>query len=353
MQQTQQQLLNSSHRNNELYIGHPPQKARINNHNNRSGYFTTLFHYFKGSIHLAILSHLCFVIGCLFYIKLSFIQLRWIQYAVIENDLTTDDDLLWNQWANENPVQYRKPPTHLQLNRLTYGNEYTKWYSGGAALFTLVGVLDWLRYCDNWNIFMILAGLAGFVSGFSMSERAAAIWGTISVHLYFLESVTLLKRVHYYPQSTVNANVGMMMKSGDSKVDDSGIVVGDHYLEGISGGCGVMGGSSDGGGSSDNRIYIRDATTYIDEHGDADYPCFRMGDVFFFVGSTLDIFGSYTSLVGMEGMWTACMDLVSCFLWLGCALVAILAEIFYLQKQVSFFRENGGEYYDLGSLNCY
>jgi hypothetical protein len=47
------------------------------------------------------------------------------------------------------------------------------------------------------------------------------------------------------------------------------------------------------------------------------------------------------------------MDLVSCFLWLGCALVAILAEIFYLQKQVSFFRENGGEYYDLGSLNCY
>ncbi|KAL3766790.1 hypothetical protein ACHAWU_007453 [Discostella pseudostelligera] len=368
---------------------HLPIKVRnlnnsSNTNNNSSG---NLLHYFKGSIHLAFLSHLCFVIASLFYIKLSFIQLSWIQYTMIENDLTTeilmtDDDVTWNTWANENQGEYREAPTYLQLTRLTYGDDYTKWCTRGAAFFVLVGTLDWLRYCDKWNVFMILAGLAGLMSGYSQSQRAAAIWETISVHLYFLESITLLKRVHYYPMESVNVGEGSMVSSlsTTNKVDDNGIVVvavGDHYLESSSGGCNVVGRRSSssssssggtggrdhgGGGFGDNGSVctgisnhdgcIRDAATYINEHHATDYPCFRVGDMFFFLGGMLDIVGSYISLAGMVGIWIAYTDLVACFLWLGCALIAISAEIYYLQKQVATCIENGEEY-DLGCLHCY
>jgi hypothetical protein len=317
-QQTQQPPLHSPlHlQNNKTHTEHPPQETWSNHNNYSVGYVTSIFHYFKGSIHLAFLSHLCFVIASLFYIKLSFIQLSWIQYTMIENDLTTeilmtDDDVTWNTWANENQGEYREAPTYLQLTRLTYGDDYTKWCTRGAAFFVLVGTLDWLRYCDKWNVFMILAGLAGVLSGYSKSQRAAAIWETISVHLYFLESITLLKRVHYYPMEMVNVGGNSSMVSSlsttNDKVDDNGIVVvGDHYLESSSGGCNVVGrysssssgGAGDRGGVFDNGIVctginhdgcIRDAATYINEYHATDYPCFRVGDMFFFLGGMLDV----------------------------------------------------------------
>jgi hypothetical protein len=54
----------------------------------------------------------------------------------------------------------------------------------------------------------------------------------------------------------------------------------------------------------------------------------------------------------MVGIWIAYTDVVACFLWLGCALIAISAEIYYLQKQVASCIENGEEF-DLGCLHCY
>ncbi len=256
-----------------------------------------LARYCKGSVYLAFLSHFCFVIASLFYIKLSFVQLDWIQYTMVKNDLTTeilntDDDVSWTTWAYENQGEYREPPTYLQLTRLTYGDDYTTWCTRGAAFFALVGALDWARYGDKLNIFMILAGLAGVLSGYSESSRAAAVWDAISVHLYFLESITLLKRVHYYPAHLSAAKANESMASGITNEKDNGIVdVGDYYLEssrssGSSGGGGMNGfccpGVMDGG--------FRDATTYMDENDDDDaYPFFRVGDLFFFLGSMLDV----------------------------------------------------------------
>lgn len=54
----------------------------------------------------------------------------------------------------------------------------------------------------------------------------------------------------------------------------------------------------------------------------------------------------------MVGIWIAYTDMVACFLWLGCALVAWIAEIYYLQKQVATLIERDGEY-ELGCLHCY
>ena len=144
----------------------------------------------------------------------------------------------------------------------------------------MVGALDWARYGEKLNIVMILAGLAGVLSGNSKSSRTAAVWDVISVHLFFLESITLLKRVHYYPAhvSVANSNVNTNQK------DDEIVEVGDHYLEtsGSSGSGGLNGICSSMDGA------ILDATTYIDENED-DFPFFRVGDLFFFLGSMLDV----------------------------------------------------------------
>ncbi len=64
------------------------------------------------------------------------------------------------------------------------------------------------------------------------------------------------------------------------------------------------------------------------------------------------IVGSYISLAGMIGIWIAYTDVLACFLWLGCALVAISVEIYYLQKQVISLIASGEEY-ELGCLRCY
>lgn len=282
-------------RHDNIIIHRHPEKIKsgINYNRNKKGrisrtFWSRIARYCKGSILLAFLSHLCFVIASLFYIKLSFVQLEWIKYTMVENDLTTeilntDDDVVWSTWANENQGEYREPPTYLQLTRLTYGDDYTMWCTRGAAFFVLVGILDWLRYCDKLNIFMILAGLAGVLSGYSESTRAAAVWDAISVHLYFLESITLLKRVHYYPDHASVMNSNMSMVSGTTvKQKDNGIVdVGDHYLE--SSGSGGVNGVCSSGGMDASTIYI-----YENEVDDS-FPCFRVGDLFFFLGSMLDV----------------------------------------------------------------
>mmetsp|Transcript_30482 Transcript_30482/g.64217 ORF Transcript_30482/g.64217 Transcript_30482/m.64217 type:complete len:226 (-) Transcript_30482:120-797(-) len=64
------------------------------------------------------------------------------------------------------------------------------------SFFVVVGFLDWMRFCDILNMFMILAGFTGMISGISHSH--SAIWDCVSVHLYFLEAINLLHRDHDY-----------------------------------------------------------------------------------------------------------------------------------------------------------
>ena len=202
---------------------------------------------------------------------------------MVDNDLPSDilvvdDDAVWITWASENQGEYREPLTYLHSTRLAYDKEYTIWCTLGASFFALVGALDWARYGEKLNMVMIFAGLAGVLSGNSKSSRTAAVWDVISVHLFFLESITLLKRVHYYPAhvSVVKANESMV---STMKEKDNAAMMLDHYLE-SSGSSGSM--------ELDGIHAILDATTYIDENDDS-VPCFRVGDLFFFLGSMLDV----------------------------------------------------------------
>ena len=50
-----------------------------------------------GSVPLAFLSHACFVIASLTYVRLSYVQLAWLRYALVYNDvpdemINVDDD---------------------------------------------------------------------------------------------------------------------------------------------------------------------------------------------------------------------------------------------------------------------
>jgi hypothetical protein len=84
--------------------------------------------------------------------------------------------------------------------------------------------------------------------------------------------------VHYYPAhvSVVKANESMV---STMKEKNNATMMLDHYLE-SSGSSGSM--------ELDGIHAILDATTYIDENDD-DVPCFRVGDLFFFLGSMLDV----------------------------------------------------------------
>ncbi|KAL7460120.1 hypothetical protein ACHAXS_000586 [Conticribra weissflogii] len=213
---------------------------------------------FKGSIHLAFLSHACFIVASLFYIALGVVHLSWFNdtKGKIPNDLMhKDDDQIWEDWANGSENEYiidLREQHRLQTKML---------YTIGAYFFVVVGVLDWMRFCDILNMFMILAGITGMISGISHSH--SAIWDCVSVHLYFLEAINLLHR--------------------------------DHDYEG--------------------------------------YPCFRLSDVCFLFGSLLDIANCYLGTVfGFSGIGLIYSDLVASFLWLGCAIIDLFAEFYFLRR---------------------
>ena len=64
----------------------------------------------KGSIHLAFLSHLCFILASLFYLKLALVTLNWYLYTkrrgVPQDILDEDTEEVWTSWTSENGVDY-------------------------------------------------------------------------------------------------------------------------------------------------------------------------------------------------------------------------------------------------------
>ena len=153
---------------------------------------------FKGSLAIAFLSHACFITASLFYVKLSFVLLAWVQDETVNEHvpkevLGEDDDIVWSDWAsgNENGAA-------IQDMRENYYRQYKFLYVMGAFFFVLVGVLDLMRYCDVMNVFMILAGATGMAAGLASTSHEAAIWELVSVHLYLMEAYNLVTREHEY-----------------------------------------------------------------------------------------------------------------------------------------------------------
>ena len=278
------------------------------------------------SVFLAILSHGCFVVASLAYVKLSYIQLDWLRYVLVYNDvpsslLNMDDDVVWRSWASANEERYTARTNDFRDVRVEYYDEYASWCVWGASFFVVVGILDYMRYWDTMNLYMILAGLAGVLSGTSTDSRTMAIiWECVSVHLYLLESFNLINRDHH--------DRGHHRQFEHHRGDDA-----------------ATGGGGGGSGEEDrpsSGIVIR-------FHW---HSVFRLGDVMFLVGSVLDVIGSYLGVFGAVGLWVGHVDMVACYLWLGCALTNWIAEFYFLCRQMSTSTSDVLED-DAWELHCY
>ena len=174
------------------------QQQEDNNTNRKCYYYCPNFNIiskFKGSIHIAFLSHGCFITASLFYLKLAFVHITWLQYTS-NNDIpkyvsNQDDDATWYDYTdnttNGNSIEDARDEYYIQ---------YKLYYLLGAVFFVFMGILDLLRYCDVLNVAMMLAGVAGVVSALSETSKQEDLWDKISVHLYLMESYTLLHREH-------------------------------------------------------------------------------------------------------------------------------------------------------------
>jgi NADH:ubiquinone oxidoreductase subunit 5 (subunit L)/multisubunit Na+/H+ antiporter MnhA subunit len=209
--------------------------------------------------------------------------------------ISEDDDSVWRAWASMYQGTYRGQYKTFQRARQEYYNDYAFYIFWGAFFYVLVGLLDYLRYWDTLNTYMILAGSAGMLSGSTDSRSMAIIWECVSLHLYLLGSFTLLGRDHNH------CNV---RESGNNV--HVGDYVGEHDYE-----------------DSNNNL-VADRWQSI----------FRTGDLLFLIGSILDVLGSYFDIAGAVGFWVAYTDVVACYLWLLCGLTEIVAELYFLRKQL-------------------
>ena len=155
-----------------------------------------VYHKIKGSIYLAFLSHLFFILASILYLKLALVTLNWYlltkRLGVPEDVLDEDTDEVWTSWTSENGADYI-------LDKLAaYRIEYELLYILGALFFAIVGLLDLIRFFDFLNIVLVLAGIAGMVSALSTSYEVATTWDFISVHLFVVEAINLLLRHHDY-----------------------------------------------------------------------------------------------------------------------------------------------------------
>jgi hypothetical protein len=224
--------------------------VNLNDAKRPHSYAPPFFYYTEGSKHLAFLSHASFVLGSSIFVKLSLVDYAWEKkiQSMQEELAVVDDDEVWLSWATgyENGFMVDE--------RNAYYDQVSLFYTAGSCYFAIVGFLDWLRYANNLNIFMILAGVAGVISGMKKTRHAADYWDCISVHLYMFEAINLIKQDHGY--------------------------VGKEEL-------------------------------------------FRISVICFMMGGVLDILGCYLDEAGFGGVGLILMDMLSAFLWLGCALVSL------------------------------
>lgn len=156
----------------------------------------SLYDRIKGSIYIAFLSHICFILASIFYLILALVALNWYLYTkrlgIPEDVVNEDTDEVWTNWTSENGVDY------ILDKWEAYNLKYEMLYILGALLFVFVGLFDLLRYFDCLNMVLVLAGVAGMISALSKTYQATTIWDFVSVHMFLIEAINLLLRKHDY-----------------------------------------------------------------------------------------------------------------------------------------------------------
>jgi len=177
-----------------------PLSTEIDDVSGRSGpYLPSCYRVYdkiKGSIHLAFLSHSCFILASAFYLKLALITLNWYLYTrrlgVPEEVLDEDTEEVWKSWTFTSGEDY------MLDEWKAYRVEYEFFYIMGALFFVFVGFLDLFRYFDCLNMVLVFAGVAGMISALSTSYYASTAWDFVSVHMFLIEAINLLHRKHNY-----------------------------------------------------------------------------------------------------------------------------------------------------------
>jgi hypothetical protein len=134
-------------------------------------------------------SILCFLMGSLFYLKLSFLNLGWLKYMsghVPESLVDEDDDEVWSQWAakDENRAEI------LEV-RENYYDQYELFNILATSTFVAMGLREVHRERNRANLILVMAGLAGLAGARSSTEQVAEYWNCVSVHLFLLSCTSL------------------------------------------------------------------------------------------------------------------------------------------------------------------
>ena len=133
-------------------------------------------------------SVLCFLLGSIFYFKLSFLDLVWMKYVrdyVPESLADEDDDKIWSQSAAEHNA------ADMLEVRDDYYEQYGLFHMLGVTAFAVMGFSEVYRECSRANQILLLAGLAGMAGAHSGTDQIAAYWSCASVHLFLMSCYNL------------------------------------------------------------------------------------------------------------------------------------------------------------------
>jgi hypothetical protein len=143
------------------------------------------------------LGHFTFIAGAIFYLECAWVDLAWIQFARIDQNipdevLEEDDDDAWTHWERKN---LDKATRHVVEDmRDDYDHYSTLYCMLGGAFFVVCGFADLLYYCEWVDMFMVFAGIAGVLSATSDTDRMEGVWNFLSCHMYLLEAYSSVRR---------------------------------------------------------------------------------------------------------------------------------------------------------------
>jgi len=146
----------------------------------------------KNNTYLLCLSHLCFVLGSIFYLRLAMVSIQWDQYIrahrVPLNVLAEDDDDIWEEWSHE----------HDRADILEYREDYWVQYERnnvlGAFSYAVMGFVELLlnrSSCTLHKLLLPLGGLIGMANALHYVGSMMKYGSAVSLTFYLLSCTNL------------------------------------------------------------------------------------------------------------------------------------------------------------------
>jgi hypothetical protein len=217
----------------------------------------------SGYFSLSLASNMCFVVASCFYLALA---ARELDYSIITQDLSddvllADDDYTWQMEAPFVGDDYM----FATNGGAVLVSHYQMLYFAGALCFVCSGLLDCIKEPGWLGVVLILAGAFGLASAMLVEKNVyqSAVLNSVSVHLFLLEAL------------------GLFFERG-----------------------------------ANGAIFANNPTLqrYV-----------RLGDMFWILGTFIDVVLSYYYVFETDGLVHAQMAVFAATLWLACSLIYITA----------------------------